>query len=531
MPKTLSKKAAQIAETAKKAGGMFVFATRDPSLIDAPDTSAVLAKFKYTEHSCEDCSHSFMAVAAKGLQYHCTSCGSGKIVAKTKTTAKLNIPADDKLTLVTCGSCNTHNILPGAVVASVSQLSCTACGHEMNYRSEATNSGKKAKAEKADADEMPMNHFDGISDTDDLDIEDMDSIDIDLDDDDEIEDVPEDDSGDELFDEEDTLNVADAGVPPVADTGVKGDNDPAPDASEEKRLNGVENLTQDGGVDIEVDLSDVVTERTGPDVQPVGEEVAPAIAFVYLGETMNVAVGNTIIASLTPETAGDNAELMFQRSFQVAVKNSIETLGLKAALKNYNFTTAKLKIKAGPQIAKLVKDAIAAEAKKVTASLDTVSEDFQQAMDIAVAGHAQNYWRNHTSPVKAALVNELTAAGLKSGSAERLVDRVFATHGVADLRTVLEIARDLASKPVEVRNGLAEAVNLTKYLPFQKAAVEDDVEDDDGEAGEEDEDDDNGVVATVATTVSNVDKSDTQVTANYKTPELQALLGGKSFSS
>lgn len=528
MNKPLSKKAAKIAETAKTSGGMFVFATRDPNLIDAPNTSAVLSKFKYTQHACTDCGHEFQAIAAKGLQYHCMSCGSGKTEAKVETSTKLDLPPDDKLTLVTCGSCGTHNITAGAVVASVSQLNCTACGHEMNYRTKA-----EASTEEADADEMPMNDMDPISDVDDMDLVDIDDTD---------DDVVEDDSGDELFDDDemDTAGAETAaggpggedpnGVPPIEDTGVRGDNDPNPEAKSQSRKNTVEQKTQDGGLDIEVDLSQVETERSGPDAKMGTDLTPPAIAFVYLGDTMNVAVGNRIVATLTPELAGDNAELMHQKHFQLAVKHSIETLGLKEALRTYNFATAKVKVKLGPEIAKLVEAGVAEKSNQVTASLDNAAKDVQHSLDIAAAGWAQNFWRNRTSPVKAALLSELTAAGLKAGSAERLVDRVFAAHGVADIREVLAIARELAAKPVEARNGLAEAVNLTKYLPTVKAAA--DGSDDDSDAGEDDEDDDNQVVATVATAVSHVESDANQVTASpYKTPELARLLGGTTFSS
>lgn len=524
MKQTPSKKAARIAETAKKAGGMFVFATRDPALMDAPDVSAVLSKFKFTEHACSDCGHTFNAVAAKGLQYHCNSCGSGETKAGS-TVAKLDVPSDDNLTLVTCGSCGTHNILPGAVVASVSQLNCSACGHEMNYKTPE----KAAAPEKADADEMPMNDMDPITDLDDMDL-------VEIDDDD--DDVAEDDSGDELFEDDELASTEQAappsdGQPPAAleDTGMKGTPTPDSDAKDDSRVNTVVNKTQDGGLDIEVNMMDVMTERPTPNVSPDVAPAAPAIAFVYLGSTMNVAVGNTIVASLTPELAGDNAELMFQKNFQLAVKHSIETLGLKEALATYHFEFAKVKVKAGPEIEKAVKAGIEKEQSKVTAGLDTMAKDFSQATDIAAAGFAQNFWKNRTDPVKAALVTELVSAGFKAGSAEKLVDRVFAAHGVAQLREVVALARELAAKPVEARNGLAEAINLTKYLPFTQ--VEADAKDGDPDAGEEDEDDDTeeAVVATVATPVSQVQSDNKSVTANYKTPELSRLLGGQSFSS
>jgi hypothetical protein len=521
--KTPSKKAAQIAETAKKAGGMFVFATRDPALCDAENVSAVLSKFKYAQHACTDCGHAFSAVPASGLQYHCSSCGSPTTKAEA-TTAKLEIPSDNNLALVTCGSCSTHNIFPGAVVASVSQLNCSACGHEMNYKTTSTTAASDTV--KADADEMPMNDYEST------DLDDMDLVDIEDDDD-----VAEDDSGDELFDEESSTETAappSDGNPPDAleDTGMKGDPAPESDSNTEQRHNAVENMTQDGGLDIEVNMMDVVTERPTPNVSPDNIPTPPQIAFVYLGQTMNVAVGNTIVASLTPELAGDNAELMFQKNFQLAVKHSIDTLGLKEALAHYKFEPVKVKIKASAEIAKLVKTSVETEQSKVTANIKSVADDFAQATDIAAAGFAQNFWKNRQDPVKAALVTELVAAGMKHGSAERLVNRVYAAHGAAQMREVIALAREVAAKPVEARNGLAEALNLSEYVPF--TMVKADAKDGDPEAGEEDEDDDNteeAIVAAIATPVQHVESANKSVTGSYKTQELAVLLGNGSFSS
>ena len=88
MSKTLAKKAARIAVAAKVSGGMFVFPTRDRSLISASNASAILNRFKYAEHSCTDCpvppenplANAFPCLVSANLRPHALdSAGSGAL--------------------------------------------------------------------------------------------------------------------------------------------------------------------------------------------------------------------------------------------------------------------------------------------------------------------------------------------------------------------------------------------------------------------------------------------------------------------
>ena len=253
---------------------------------------------------------------------------------------------------------------------------------------------------------------------------------------------------------------------------------------------------------------------------------------MYIGHTVSIADGTTIIATLTEERAGAHAEILQTQQFKTAVAHSIRTLGLKKALANYGFEGARVRVPLKKEISTQVEAQTAAVRAEIATRILEIAEDFQQSVDIAAAGFAQNFWRNKPDPVKAALITELSAVGVKS--AAKLVDRIFAAHGVEQMREVLVIARDLASKPTEARNGLSQAMNLSKYLPHAvKAESEEEIEDEeieDEENEEEDEEDAKVATVAIASRLSEVSTRSSQ-TASYKTPELSRLLDGKSFSN
>jgi transcription elongation factor Elf1 len=495
-----TKRAARIQEAAKLNGGMFVFATRDPELASAEDVSAIIKQFRFSEHACTDCSATFHAPNVKGVQYHCASCGSSRTEAHAAS--KPIIPTDHDLHELTCSSCGTHNILASPVVAaSGGHLNCVACGTSLSFSTEAATAKVDSK-ETATAAECETNME--MSELDDMDMEpdeDDEDGELNLDGDDMEEQEVSADAPDELFEGEEP-KVSDNGVPKVeADADEMPMNDYDPD----------EEI-------VEMDMMDEIDED--------GE--MPELSYVYLGESMSVALGTTIVATLHPVRAGDNAPILQTKNFQMAVSHAIEEMGLKKALLHYGFQGARVRFPLKKQLARLVESRVADRALAVTAKVEEVSAGFQQALDIAAAGYATNFWRGKHDPLKASFVTELTTMGVKH--AERVVNRVFAAHGVEQSRAILATARELCDMPPEAKNALANAIGLSKYLPVTAADAEDDFDGDtDEDMDEEDEDnDEKAQVARVAVRASAEVPSAAadQVNANYRSPELHAILGG-----
>jgi hypothetical protein len=75
------------------------------------------------------------------------------------------------------------------------------------------------------------------------------------------------------------------------------------------------------------------------------------------------------------------------------------------------------------------------------------------------------------------LITELSALGVRSPS--KLVDKVFAAHGAKFNSSVMALASEVISKPVEVRNQLAETLDSTNYVdtPVEDAEEDEDFED------------------------------------------------------
>lgn len=486
-------KAARLSEVAKKTGGLFVFATRDANLLNADNVSAEIAKSVFKKHTCRSCSTEFAALSAPGLHNHCLSCGSDSVVAGAEI-AKINIPPDHELAYLTCSSCGTHQAMHDAVGKEVAHnhLSCTTCGSQLQVTA---------------SDDTGMGG-------DMLSLDDMELLDI--------------DGGDALTDDapEVTAENDDADFPvntPVETSDDAGDADGAADTNLDLGTN-VDDMPPEADM-LEMEVLETVDD-SGDDLQ-----------FAYFGPKVAVLSNMTVVATLGVEEAGSRADMLHTENFRLAFVHEVSQKGLKKALASFNFKPATLKVPVKAMVERGVEKSLTAQKAQVTAALDGVNEQFKHAVDIAAAGFASNFWRGKQDPVKRALVAELSAVGFKSP--DKLVDRVMATHGVAQLRGVLELARDLANKPVETLNSLAEAVDLAKYIPFKEQASDDDGEDKDVEAGEYGEDEeedaaedceDDTQVATVARAVE-LSSTATKHSKVYRTPELSSILGDRPLFS
>jgi hypothetical protein len=483
-------KAARLAEVAKKTGGLFVFATRDANLLAAENTSAEIAKSVFKKHTCRSCSTEFAALSIPGLHNHCMSCGSDSVVVSPEV-AKVSIPPDAELSYLTCSTCGTHQAMHDTVGKEVAHnhLSCTTCGSQL---------------------QVTASDDTGLGD-DTLSLDDMELLDI--------------DGGDALVDEapEVVAENDDADFPtnnPPVET--------SDDAGGEAMDPADTNLDLGTNVDDMPSEEDLVEMEVLETVDDSGED----LQFAYFGPRVAVLSNTTVVATLGAEEAGSRADMLHTENFRLAFVHEVRQNGLKKALASFNFKPSTIKVPVKAMVERGVEAALKAQKAQVTAALDGVNEQFQHAVDIAAAGFAANFWRDKQDPVKRALVAELSAAGVKHP--EKLVDRVMATHGVAQLRGVLELARTLANKPVDALNSLSDAIELAKYVPFKEKASEDSAEDDDVEAGEygEDEEDaaddceDDTQVATVARAVE-LSSPKAKSSSIYRTPELSSILGDR----
>lgn len=498
-------KAARISAAAKKVGGVYVVATRNQQLPQEENASAQIAEYPLAEYSCKECATVFSA--NEGIAAHCVTCGSHHVECSstkkvTASKARQATHTDADLNHYACASCGTSNILHSAVIAAAGRgVHCVTCGHENVF---------------ANVDDtMPM------TDT----VDDLDLVDT-SEDSDTLDDLSTDLPMDDTVEIEPDIQ-ADAGGLGTND-GALGNEPEAPPANPTLDLNdsavapSVEYSEEDDTMDVDMlSLEDDV---------PVEE-----LSLVWLRDS--VAIANSkfqLLATLNAETAGDNADILQTQEFATAVSHTIASQGLHKACKHYGFKPVIAHIPMKKVVDAKVEQALAVKARELNSKITAVSADFAQATEIAAAGFAKNFWQNAQDPLKAAMITELSALGVRNPL--KLVDRVWATYSPKTLAAVIEKAKELSKVSVTARNEIAAALDMVNYRPTVLASDDAD-EDDSGEDTDDESDDDSEEDATVesrlamaATPVNGpqVVHSSTRVNAGSGKSTIASILQGRS---
>jgi hypothetical protein len=206
------------------------------------------------------------------------------------------------------------------------------------------------------------------------------------------------------------------------------------------------------------------------DVDGTDDEGDDAV-FAAVGTRLHVIKANRIVASMGKKNAvkAGHADVYLGDQFQDACYAEFSKFGLRAGLKKMGFALAKVNVAKSDVVNKRVD----AKAKQVTAAIrrtTAASNDaLGQCLAIAAVGINRQYFKDTRNELRAALEEELDAAGVRG--AQRLVRRVFASHGVTYAKAILMLANKLVSMPEEARNAFASALDMTS-----DGEVEDDSE-------------------------------------------------------
>jgi hypothetical protein len=285
-------------------------------------------------------------------------------------------------------------------------------------------------------------------------------------------------------------------------------------------------------VDTEDTLDNVNVDETAPKVEvesaddtdelmvDLTDDVDDEVEFASLNKDIVCLKDKQIIAYLSPSESNKNSDVMHTAAFEDALKHTLEHQGLKKVLSTYGFKTNTVSIKVPKVVSAKVAEATKQTTTQVVAKLNSVASDFEQSVMIAALGLSRNFFKGRADPVKAALLTELSTLGIKNPN--RVIDGVFAAHGASQVKEIISLAKELASKDVEARNGLSDAMDLTKYVNY-KATTASESEEYDQET-DEDEDDDTQVVASFATTVVDIPER-RKSTSLYKSPALASIMG------
>lgn len=455
-------KAARISAAAKKVGGVYVVATRNQQLPQEENASAQIAEYPLAEYSCKECATVFSA--NEGIAAHCVTCGSHHVECSstkkvTASKARQATHTDADLNHYACASCGTSNILHSAIIAAAGRgVHCVNCGHENVF---------------ANVDDMPP--LDSGDTMDDLDL-----VDTSEGSDDVLDDLSTDLPMDDTVDIDPDIQ---------ADAGGLGTNDGALGNEPEALPAEPTLMLDDTSVAPTVEYSEE-DDMMDVDMLALDDDTpVEQLSMVWLKDS--VAIANSkfhLLATLSAETAGSNADILQTQEFAASVSHTIATQGLIKACKHYGFKPVVARIPMKKVVDAKVEQALATKARELNNKITAVSADFAQATEIAAAGFAKNFWQNVQDPLKAAMVTELSALGVRNPL--KLIDRVWALHSPKALAAIIEKAKELSKVSVTARNDLAAALDMVNYKPTVLAAEDDDSEEEDDSDSESDSDED-----------------------------------------
>jgi hypothetical protein len=157
--------------------------------------------------------------------------------------------------------------------------------------------------------------------------------------------------------------------------------------------------------------------------------------------------------------AAGHGDVYLSEQFQEVVGVEMAKHGLRAGLKSMGFRMSTVNVAK----AELINKRVEAKVKQVTAAVRRTShaqsEAFEQCAAIAAVGINRQYFKDTHNELRAALEEELQAAGVRG--ATKLVRNIFASKGVAYAKAIVTLATKLQAMPEATRNQFAAALDMT----------------------------------------------------------------------
>lgn len=407
---TFQVRASAVNSVSHKSGATFaVIASNDLGL----PKDVELAAF-----GCEHCGTVLSAI--KDSEPFCVTCGSDQVALATDQLAPEVLSETQELSSVIC-SCNSHNIISDVVAAKLGgKMHCITCGDALEFD----------QPDGDDGDDLPeVGQFTAEASGDDVDLGPEGEITLDGD-----------DAGAIMEGANHASNPDPDDLHPPIDAAQNTTSVPfvAPEIAPDAEF-------------LDMPMTDALPEMVGEDFEVSCDE-----------STMVASVNGTPVATLKREQAANLEALWGKQSLVRSVKAAVAQEGRSAALAHFGF----IPIVASFPLKKLVDERVAAAMEiaqaTVTSAIENLREDYRQCLAIAAAGLQKDFFKGHDHPLKAALFENLAAAGVRSPAA--MVDKVFAGHGAAYIENLLVLAEAQLAKPLEVRNELALTVESANYM-------------------------------------------------------------------
>lgn len=506
----MSKIIAKAVTAAVRGNSVLALASADvETLLKADKVYAKINQKQLTALACADCGSHQHSVTASGEQPFCVLCGSEKIGPTGKrVAASTHLKSDSEAIAVKCSACGTHNVYQAkAVTASCGKVHCVACGTKVavatdmipDVDGEVGEVGDDFGEELGNGDNGDIDE--GIED---LGIDLADGDDVGLDDDDNIEgaDADADDFGDaddgldaefpemsSSDDEDDLMTLGSDGEGNAEDEeeeeedvtselydGTDASGGVAPDDS----FTEGESFNAEGE---QVDsFEDVPPLDEGePLINTLGMDDTPDnLAFVETSSRVLVMRGCYAIATATTKTAGKNADLIFENSFQTAMVETARKTGLRKSLAQFGFRLIKAPIADTASVERRV-----VEARLVVANKQASEKKvFSDCMALAAVGLSRGLWKGANNPLRSGFENALEQAGVRNP--KRVTAQVFGENGLNYTTVLIEVANKLTKMSTVARKEYADMLDMVDDEQEQIITSSDEMDTDLAEDGEDD---------------------------------------------
>lgn len=378
-------------------------------------TASAVRTAEYASYRCVDkkCSLEVAFGAGSDFEPFCPHCGSDLQPVPGAPAPAMDPIQEDSLTNVPCPSCSTQNVISDDALNILGgKVCCTACSTEIPYQ----------MAEVAETDD--------IEDEDEGEPGEQ-----------EVNDAPAD---------EDTEETAD-GTPVSEDDapGVDGDNASTQINEDEltEQLVADTDEPDDGAAEVEMDITDAVDLTDDSEVD-VEEDSC-------LTDTLTASVDGMPVMRLEKANAGDNTDLFHSVKFHKALASEVKKGGLQV-LAAYGFKPVTINVPLGKIVERRVQAALAEQKAQITASINDLSKDYGQSLQLAGLALTRNFYRNRSNVLADRLIATLEGLGIKQ--AKRIVQTEMASVGSAFVKDMIELAEELVAKPLDIRNQLAETL-------------------------------------------------------------------------
>jgi len=185
------------------------------------------------------------------------------------------------------------------------------------------------------------------------------------------------------------------------------------------------------------------------------------VVFAAYGTRLLALKGTRAIAHMGKKlaTKAGYADEYMSDEFQDACAVEMAKAGMRKGLSAMGFAMARVNVSKSDVLNKRVEAKVKTVTAAVRRSAHSSTAKLEQCMAIAAVGINRRHFKDTQNELRAALEQELQSAGVRGAS--KMVQRVFAQHGVSYAKAIVTLANKLSQMSQAARDSIAEALDMT----------------------------------------------------------------------